>query len=415
MAEGRLQVQTFVNGSYVPVPNARIIVENAIPTGSRQIPEVLVTNSVGLTEEISVPAPPIELSMAPNPALPYSLYNIRVEVEGFIDVVINGTQVFPNRLALQPVELIPARSRQRLVEIINILPNTLAVPFPPKIPEDPEKALPPPPAGLVVLPDPVVPELIRVHTGLPDAEAPNYTMRFRDYIKNVASSEIYSTWPEATIRANVYCIVSFTLNRVYTEWYRGQGKAFDITSSTAFDQAFSYGRNTYDNISRVVDELFATYMKRPGAKQPLLSQYCDGERVQCPNWLSQWGSKFLGDQGRAPFDILTNYYGTDLTLERAPEVQGIPLSFPGYTLTLGASGEPVRTIQSQLNRISDNYPLIPKVAVDGVFGEGTKNAVLVFQQVFKLPETGSVDYATWYRISDLFVAVTRIAELRAIK
>ncbi len=259
----------------------------------------------------------------------------------------------------------------------------------------------------------MVPEFVVVHDGNPDdPNAPNYTVRYKDYIKNVASCEIFSTWPETTIRANLYCIISFTLNRIYTEWYRSKGKNFTITSSTAFDQAFSQGRNIYDNINRIVDEIFSTYIKRPDAKQPLFAQYCDGVKVQCPGWLTQWGSKYLGDQGKIPYEILTNFYGTNLELRRAPEVAGIPISYPGTALALGSKGNAVRDIQTYLNRISQNYPLIPKLAVDGVYGPATENSVKVFQQVFGLPQTGKVDYATWYKISEIFVGVSKLAELR---
>ena len=264
-----------------------------------------------------------------------------------------------------------------------------------------------------MLPQPVVPEYIVVHQGSPnDASAPNYKVDYKEYIKNVASCEIYSTWPETTIRANVFCIISFTLNRIYTEWYRGKGKNFDITSSTAYDHAFNYGRNIYDSISAIVDEIFSTYVRRIGNKQPLLTQYCDGKNVKCPEWLSQWGSKYLGDQGKLPYEILMYYYGNDIELVTAEKVEGSPQSYPGYDLTIGSTGEPVRTIQEQLNRIARNYPLIPKVAQDGVFGETTAEAVRTFQGIFSLPKTGVVDYATWYKISDVYVGVTRIAELR---
>ena len=285
--------------------------------------------------------------------------------------------------------------------------------FPAKIPESPDKPLPPPTGG-VVLPKPVVPEFITVHQGSPnDDSAPNYKVPYKDYIKNVASCEIYSTWPESTIRANVFCIISFTLNRIYTEWYRGKGKNFDITSSTAYDHAFNYGRNIYDSISAIVDEIFSTYIRRFGRKQPLLTQYCDGKNVTCPQWLSQWGSKYLGDQGYIPYDILTYYYGNDIELTTAEQVSGSPSSYPGFDLTVGSNGEPVRQTQEFLNRIAQNYPLIPKVAVDGTYGESTAEAVRVFQGIFNLPKTGVVDYATWYRISDIYVGVTRIAELRS--
>ncbi|MDO5518420.1 MAG: peptidoglycan-binding domain-containing protein, partial [Clostridium sp.] len=235
---------------------------------------------------------------------------------------------------------------------------------------------------------------------------------YKEYIKNVASCEIYSTWPESTIRANVFCIISFTLNRIYTEWYRGKGKNFDITSSTAYDHAFNYGRNIYDSISAIVDEIFSTYIRRMGKKQPLLTQYCDGKNVKCPEWLSQWGSKSLGDQGKLPYEILRYYYGNDIELTTAEKVEGSPQSYPGYNLTVGSEGEAVRMLQEQLNRIAVNYPLIPKLAIDGRFTQKMSDSIKTFQGVFNLPKTGVVDYATWYKISDVYVGVSKIAELR---
>ena len=345
--------------------------------------------------------------------MPYSLYDIRVERSGFETVVIRDAQIFPNETAYQRVNLIESSNmRASRADVIIILPNTLFGNYPAKIPENPDKPLPLPSSG-VVLPQPVVPEFITVHQGSPnDISAPNYRVPYKEYVKNVASCEIYSTWPESTIRANIFCIISFTLNRIYTEWYRGKGKNFDITSSTAYDHAFNYGRNIYDSIAEIVDEIFSTYVRRFGKKQPLLTQYCDGKNVTCPQWLSQWGSKYLGDQGKVPYEILTYYYGDDIELVTADRVKGSPSSYPGYDLTVGSTGEAVRMVQDFLNRISQNYPLIPKVAVDGVFGQSTAEAVRVFQSVFNLPQNGIVDYSTWYRISDVYVGVTRIAELR---
>ena len=236
-------------------------------------------------------------------------------------------------------------------------------------------------------------------------------MRYRDYIKNVASSEIYATWPDATIRANVLAIMSFTLNRVYTEWYRGKGYVFTITSSTAYDHKFIYGRNFFQSISQVVDEMFENYLSRPNVRQPILTQYCDGQRVTCPDWMSQWGSKYLGDQGYSAIDILRSYYGNDMYINSAEGISGIPASWPGYDLGVGASGPKVRQLQEQLARISRAYPAIPTITVDGVYGSRTREAVEKFQSVFGLPVTGIVDYPTWYKISDIYVAVSRIAEL----
>ena len=428
---GQLKVQCFRGESAVPIDKCRVTIN---PTTSDQVQNInalgnkttapnnasasninttLLTDSSGLTQVIDLSAPPLDYSQEPTNNVPYSLYDVLVERDGFSPVSIRGVQVFPQSTALQKVNLQENANRSSRAEIIIIQPNTLIGNFPAKIPESPDKPLPPPTGG-VVLPKPVVPEFITVHQGSPnDDSAPNYKVPYKDYIKNVASCEIYSTWPESTIRANVFCIISFTLNRIYTEWYRGKGKNFDITSSTAYDHAFNYGRNIYDSISAIVDEIFSTYIRRFGRKQPLLTQYCDGKNVTCPQWLSQWGSKYLGDQGYIPYDILTYYYGNDIELTTAEQVSGSPSSYPGFDLTVGSNGEPVRQTQEFLNRIAQNYPLIPKVAVDGTYGESTAEAVRVFQGIFNLPKTGVVDYATWYRISDIYVGVTRIAELRS--
>jgi len=416
MAEkGRVQVQIFKEESYIPIEKAKVTIVEVGEERLRRQSVVLTSDSSGFTAEIDVKTPPIENSMRPSDKLPYSFVDINVEAEGFKPVFIKGCQVYPDRVALQQVSMVPPSRNSRQTErLIVIPPNTLVGDFPPKIPEDPDKPLPPPPSGFVVLPSPVIPEYIVVHGGVPDdTTAPNYTVRFKDYIKNVASSEVFSTWSESTLRANIYCMISFSLNRVYTEWYRGKGKGFQITNSTAFDQAFNYGRNIYDNINRIVDEIFSTYVQRIGAKQPLLTQYCDGFNVQCPGWLTQWGSKNLGDSGKTPYEILTNFYGSDIILTTAEFVQGIPSSYPGYVLTIGSRGAPVRSIQTYLNRIAQNYPAINKQAVDGVYGEATKEAVRQFQSVFGLPAIGIVDYPTWYKISDIYVAVTKISELRS--
>lgn len=415
MAEkGRLKVQCFVGDTYIPVDGSRaLLVPSAGQTGeSREVN--LVTNSSGESQTIELDAPPLEYSQEPSQPTPYSLYDLQVEREGFQVLVINGIQIFPGQTAIQQCRLVENSNRRGFrADVINISPNTLNGNFPAKIPEEVDKPLPPPTGG-VVLPKPVVPEFITVHAGTPsNNSAPNYKVLYKDYIKNVASCEIYSTWPESTIRANIYAIISFTLNRIYTEWYKGKGKNYDITNSTAYDHAFNYGRNIYDSISVIVDDIFSSYIRRMGRKQPLLTQYCDGKNVQCPGWMTQWGSKYLGDQGKTPYEILTNYYGNDIELVTAEIVKGSPSSYPGYDLTVGSTGAEVETIQDQLNRISQKYPLIPKSAVDGVYGARTEEAVKVFQSVFNLPQTGVVDYATWYRISDIYVGVTRIAELRS--
>lgn len=296
------------------------------------------------------------------------------------------------------------------IDTIVIPNNTLFGNFPPKIPESEIK--PVTETGEIVLSRVVVPEYVVVHDGVPtDPTARDYYIRYRDYIKNVASSEIYSTWPDATIRANILAIMSFTMNRVYTEWYRNKGYDFTITSSTAFDQKFVYGRNVFQNISNIVDEMFQNYLSRPNVRQPILTQYCDGQRVTCSNWLSQWGSKFLGDQNYETIEIIRYYYGNNMYINTAEEISGIPSSWPGSDLTVGSTGDKVRQVQEQLARISQSYPAIPRVTPDGIYGTATREAVETFQRVFGLPVTGVIDYRTWYRISEIYVAVSRIAEL----
>jgi subtilisin family serine protease/peptidoglycan hydrolase-like protein with peptidoglycan-binding domain len=411
---GRLKIQCFQGNDYIPIDNAKITVTGS--AGSENLKNIeLVTNQIGLTDEIELEAPPVEYSLDENNnELPYSLYDITVERNGFKPIIIKGCQIFSTQVAYQICNLENSLGRGDMrQEVIDIQPNTLNGNFPPKIPEKVDKELPPPSSG-VVLPQPIVPEYIIVHQGSPnDMAAPNYKVPFKDYIKNVASCEIYSTWTASTIRANIFCMISFTLNRIFTEWYRGKGKNFDVTSSTAYDHAFNYGRNIYDSISVIVDEIFSTYVRRIGKKQPLLTQYCDGKNVKCPEWLSQWGSQYLGSQGKVPYEILKYYYGDDIELVTAKKVSGSPQSYPGSELTIGSTGASVRIIQNQLNRIARNYPLIPKVAEDGQFGSKTADSVKVFQEVFTLPKTGIVDYATWYKISDVYVGVSRIAELRS--
>lgn len=261
------------------------------------------------------------------------------------------------------------------------------------------------------MPEPYVPETITVHLGRPDEPAENVTIPFPDYIKNVASSEIYPTWPESAIRANIYAQVSFALNRIYTEWYRSRGYPFDITNSTAYDQAFVFGRDIFDNIADIVDELFNEYVVRGASVEPLFTQYCNGTTVTCEG-LSQWGTVPLAEQGYSPYEILTHFYGDDLSIRTAP-VRAPFESYPGIPLRLGTSLNEVRTLQLRLNRISANYPAIPKVTVTGIFDQDTENAVRAFQRIFQLTEDGIVGKETWYRIQYVFASVKRLAELNS--
>ncbi len=258
---------------------------------------------------------------------------------------------------------------------------------------------------------PTIPENITVHLGPPDVAAANVTLSFPDYIKNVASSEIYPTWPEASLRANIYAQITFALNRVFTEWYRSRGYDFDITSSTQYDQAFVNGREVFDNISRIVDEVFNNYVVRQGSVEPLFTQFCNGTTVTCQG-LSQWGTVPLANQGYTPYEILQYYYGDDINIVRNAPVEPYIPSYPGTPFGIGSSGNEVRTIQVELNRIGNNYPAIPKITpANGLYGESTAEAVRVFQSVFGLPQTGVVNKATWYQIKFIFTAVKNLAEL----
>ncbi len=260
---------------------------------------------------------------------------------------------------------------------------------------------------------PVIPQTITVHLGPPGSEAENVTVPFSDYIKNVASSEIYPTWPEAALRANILAIISFALNRVYTEWYPSRGYNFDITNSTQFDQAFVKDREIFENIGYIVDDIFNDYVVRQGSVQPLFTAFCNGTTSTC-NGLSQWGTVSLAESGNTPFQILQNYYGRDIGIVENAPVGFTDESYPGAPLRVGSAGNDVRLIQIQLNRIAQNYPAIPKIdAPNGIFGVDTEQAVREFQEIFNLPITGEVDRATWYKIKQYYTGVKGLAELAA--
>ena len=406
---GQLQVRVTSSSGFLPVENASI--EISYTGDPSSVIEKLSTDKNGVSETIDLDAPPLEYSMEPSENQPYSEYTIRVSAPDFNTITITGSELMPTVKSIQSVSLTPLFAQENPVDVLTIGPHTLFGNYPPKIAESEIKPLDE--SGEIVLSRVVVPEYIVVHDGsVTDTTASNYYVKYKDYIKNVAACEIYSTWPRSTIEANVLAIMSFTLNRVYTEWYRNKGYDFTITSSTAFDHKWIKGKNTFDTIDEVVDEIFTNYLSRPNITQPILTQYCDGKRVSCPNWMSQWGSKYLGDQGYPPIEILRYYYGEDMYIDIADQISGIPASWPGSDLTIGSSGEKVRQIQEQLNRIAKAYPSIPVIAADGKYGQNTAAAVRQFQSVFGLPTTGVVDYPTWYKISEIYVAVSRIAELQ---
>ena len=407
--KGKLQINVTSNVDGRPIADASISISyTGVP---ENMLERVETDSSGQTEVLELDAPPEEWSLDPdNERQPYSEYTLDISAPGFEPVSIAGAEILANVKAIQNVRMRPSDVGREEEEVFVIPAHTLYAEYPPKIAEDEIK--PVNETGEIVLSRVVVPEYIVVHDGSPrDTTAMDYYVKYKDYIKNVASSEIYATWPANTIRANVLAIMSFTLNRVYTEWYRNRGYDFTITSSTAFDHKWIPERNIYDTISVIVDELFADYLSRPNVRQPILTQYCDGRRVTCPNWMTQWGAKELGDQGYSPIEILRYFYGDDMYINTAEEISGIPASWPGYTLEEGSSGEKVRQMQEQLNVIAGAYPALPKITADGIYGPATEQAVREFQSVFGLPVTGKVDYPTWYKISEIYVGVSRIAEL----
>ena len=420
---GILRISAFITSNGRPAQGVRVTVTD----DSGSIAAEGITDREGIVRPFALAAPSPEQSLTPPPltqdktdnnemsgsgtsdaavfsGMPYGVYQLSAVSPDGQTITVSDIQIYSGVTSLQSL-IFPGQS-----DDINIPSPVIMGGFPEKIPESDTKKLPLP-EGTVVLPRPVVPGLIVVHAGVPtDTSAADYTVSFKDYIKNVASSEIYATWPREALKANILAICSFTLNRVYTEWYRGKGYGFTITNSTAYDQAFVYGRNIFSEISDVVDEVFNLYITREGLMQPLLTQYCDGIRVRRSGWLSQWGSKELADQGYNAMQILRYYYGRNIMLREAEKVEGIPQSFPGF-LSQGSRGEGVRTVQRQLNVISNNFPLIPKLAVDGIYGPKTAASVRTFQQIFNLPVTGTVGFSTWYSISDIYVAVTKLAEL----
>ena len=409
MATGYLQVDVVSDSNNFPIPDAEISISKT--DNPEQTLEKLVTNRSGQTDTVSLDAPPLELSLIPQDLRPYAEYTIRIIAPGFEPLLISGTEILADTTALQNARLIPlSEDVSNTEEIITIPDHTLYGSYPPKIAESEIKPIRE--SGEIVLSRVVVPQTIVVHDGVPsNASARNYYVPYRDYIKNVASSEIYATWPRSTITANILAIMSFTLNRVYTEWYRNQGYDFTITSSTAYDHKWIPGRNIYETISVIVDDIFDNYLSRPEVKQPILTQYCDGRKVSCPGWMTQWGSCDLGERGYSPIEILRYFYGSDMYINTAEQISGIPASWPRVDLTVGSSGTKVRQIQEQLDSIASIYSAIPRIQIDGVYGPATARSVEAFQSIFGLPITGVIDFATWYKISHIYVGITRIAEL----
>ncbi len=402
---GGLQV-TVQSARNIPISDA--VIDISFTGDPDNILEEVQTDEAGRTEVIELPAPPVEYSLQPSERMPYAEYTLRVTAPGYEPAVISGAEVLSSQLSLQRVRM-QQSAQGRLPDTVVIPEHTLYGSYPPKIAESEIK--PVSVNGEIVLEQVVIPEYVVIHDGPPrDTSAGDYYERYQDYIKNVASSEIYPTWPRETLIANVLAIQSFAMNRIYTEWYRSKGYNFTITSSTAYDQKWIRGRNIFASIDEVVDEVFRNYLSRPNVRQPILTQYCDGIRTQCPNWMSQWTSAQLGEDGYDAIAILRSFYGNSIYVNTAEEVSGIPESYPGYLLQVGSAGNAVLKIQEQLNAISGSYPLIPKLTPDGIFGERTLEAVRTFQSLFGLSQDGIIGPRTWYRIQEIYAAVTRLAE-----
>lgn len=398
MAKGKLIVNVYVNNVATPIQGATVNISD----GTNSID--LLTNESGQTNIVELETPDKFYSLEPqNEVRPFGVYNLTVYKENLGMTTIIGTQIYDDTLSIQDVYLSTTPGDAGKMTTY-ITPPTIWENRTPRINLNNIQTY----EDGKVLPKVVIPEYIIVHDGIPsDTYAPNYYVSFSDYIKNVACSEIYPTWPKETIKANVHAIVSFTLNRVYTEWYFSKGYNFTITSSTAYDQKYTHNRTIFDTVSNIVDEIFMEYLKFPGRSFPFFAQYSDGINVVRDGWLSQWGSKTLGDQGYSALQIVRHYYGNTIGLATAEIVPGLPTSFPGYNLAIGACGEEVQLVQNALNKIRGSYPALPLIpTTNGIFDESTEVAVKKFQSIFSLPVTGIVNFATWYRISAIFVAVS---------
>ncbi len=444
MAIGYLLVQVRTAHDAVPLKgvHVRILGEQG------EVLYHLMTDESGETQK--VPLETLDKGFSQNPyyaGLPYRSYNVLAQGNGFNTLYVSHIPVYEGETAVLPMELVPMEVRQRRPAETRLFIGKPAVAMQePRAQEGnaasdgnvsmgrnaasgaesnavmgggstpgsgadnidtPETGT----EGERILRQVIIPNPITVHLGAPGSNASNVRLSFPDYVKNVASSEIYPTWPDASLRANIYAIITFALNRIFTEWYRSRGYDYDITNSTAYDQNFVYGRPIYDSINRVTDDIFNEYVRRRGQNAPYFTSFCNGTTVTCRG-MSQWGTVTLADRGYTPIQILRNYYPDDVEITEADAYANVPASYPGTALRVGSTGLNVETIQSWLNRIRRNYPAIPAITdAAGTFGDSTRAAVTKFQNIFGLAADGIVGKATWYKISRIYAGVTRLAEL----
>ena len=404
MAIGYLTIEARTAHEAVPVSGVQISILDA--EGSRVYE--LVTDAEGMTPLI--PLETLDQGFSQNEYYteePFLTYSVLARAAGFNTLFVSQIPIFDGVRAVLPLVLVPMQEMQRSPERMEITVGRPAVALPEGRSQEGTTGSP------YVLRQVVIPNPITVHLGRPDTGAQNVQVSFIDYIKNVASSEIYPTWPQAALRANIYAIITFALNRVYTEWYRSRGYDFDITNSTAYDQYFIYGRPIYDSVSRIVDEIFNEYVRRQGQNAPYFTSFCNGTTVVCSG-LSQWGTVTLANQGLSPLQILRSYYPKDVEIAQTDVITGEISSYPGTLLKVGSTGLDVQTIQTYLNRIRKNYPAIPRITDStGTFGSSTRAAVIAFQRIFNLTPDGIVGKGTWYKLSSIYTAVTRLAELNS--
>lgn len=405
MAIGYLMMQARTAHDAVPLSGVQISVlddeQNRVYN--------LTTDENGETRSVSLETVDKSYSQNENfTGTPYVTYHVLAQAEGFNTLFVTDIPIFDGELAVLPLSLVPMQENQRSREQSEISVGAPAVAM---TGERNQEGVRGSMGSPYVLRQVVIPNPITVHMGTPDSAASNIQVSFPDYVKNVASSEIYPTWPESALRANIYAIITFALNRVYTEWYRSKGYQFDITNSTAYDQYFIYGRPIYESISRIVDQIFNEYVRRQGQNAPYFTSFCNGTTSNCAG-LSQWGTVTLANRGYTPINILRYYYPDDIEIAETNAISNVVTSYPGTPIKVGSTGLDVQTIQAYLNRIRRNYPAIPVITDEaGVFGDSTRAAVTKFQSIFNLATDGIVGKATWYKISDLYTAVTRLAEL----
>ncbi len=402
MAIGYLKMQARTAHDAVPLRGVQVRIMDA--WGNTLY--ILSTDENGETQ--SVPLETLDKSYSQNQyfsGVPYVSYNVLAQASGFNSLYVSDIPIYDGETATLPLNLIPMQEQQRNPTQTEISVGRPAVASHEMRSQEGETMEP------RILRQVVIPNPITVHLGSPSSSAQNVQVSFPDYVKNVASSEIYPTWPSAALTANIYAIITFALNRVFTEWYRSKGYNFDITNSTAYDQAFVYGRPIYESISNIVDRIFNEYVRRQGQISPYFTSFCNGTTVTC-NGLSQWGTVTLANQGLSPIQSLRSYYPNDIEIVQANAITGILSSYPGTPLRIGSTGLDVQTIQTYLNRIRRNYPAIPAIDdTPGVFRDSTQAAVKKFQSIFSLTPDGIIGKATWYKISSLYAAVTRLAEL----